>query len=158
MQKTEINWTELTWGTASGCTKISAGCKHCYAERIAEQKRGTPAFPNGFDVTLRPHKMGEPRSPPPEGDDAPRNTVHRVIVASRIAIPVRQARQRDPLIRRLHGYRAVSVRFTSPHFCSPALLRPHHDLWLAGRWSDWPDWPSWVRTVVRSRPGGPRTS
>jgi len=62
MQKTEINWTELTWGTASGCTKISAGCKHCYAECIAEQKRGTPAFPNGFDVTLRPHKMGEPRS------------------------------------------------------------------------------------------------
>lgn len=61
MQKTEINWTELTWGTASGCTKISAGCKHCYAERIAEDKRGTLAFPQGFDITLRPHKMGEPR-------------------------------------------------------------------------------------------------
>jgi protein gp37 len=61
MQKTEINWTEHTWGTASGCTKVSAGCKHCYAQLIAEQKRGTRAFPNGFDLTLRPHKMGEPR-------------------------------------------------------------------------------------------------
>lgn len=61
MQKTEINWTENTWGTASGCTKVSPGCKHCYAEGIAEQKRGTKAFPNGFDVTLRRHKMGEPR-------------------------------------------------------------------------------------------------
>jgi len=60
MNKTEINWTELTWNTFSGCTKLSPGCKHCYAERLAEQKRGTRAFPNGFDLTLRPHKMREP--------------------------------------------------------------------------------------------------
>lgn len=62
MQKTEINWTENTWGTASGCTKISAGCKYCYAERIAEDKRGTRAFPDGFELTLRQHKMREPRT------------------------------------------------------------------------------------------------
>jgi len=44
----------------SGCQKISQGCKYCYAFTLAEQKRGTPAFPNGFDLTIRPHKLREP--------------------------------------------------------------------------------------------------
>jgi protein gp37 len=60
MNNTEIRWTELTWNPASGCQKISPGCKHCYAETIAENKRGTAAFPVGFDLQLRPHKMREP--------------------------------------------------------------------------------------------------
>jgi len=60
MNKTEINWSELTWNPASGCTKVSAECKYCYAETLAENKRGTRAFPNGFDITLRPHKLSEP--------------------------------------------------------------------------------------------------
>jgi protein gp37 len=60
MNDTEIRWTELTWNPASGCKKITAGCKHCYAETLAENKRGTPAFPNGFDLTIRPHKLNEP--------------------------------------------------------------------------------------------------
>jgi protein gp37 len=60
MNETEINWTELTWNPASGCTKISAGCKYCYAETIAEGKRGTVAFPVGFDVVEKPKKLGEP--------------------------------------------------------------------------------------------------
>lgn len=61
MQETPINWTEVSWNPASGCTKISEECKHCYAETIAENKRGTPAFPQGFDVYLRPWKLDEPR-------------------------------------------------------------------------------------------------
>jgi len=60
MNETEINWTELTWNPASGCTKISPGCKYCYAETIAEGKRGTTAFPVGFDVVEKPRKLGEP--------------------------------------------------------------------------------------------------
>jgi len=60
MQETEILWTELTWGAVSGCSKVSAGCKHCYAERLTEDKRGTTAFPNGFDITMRPWKLDEP--------------------------------------------------------------------------------------------------
>src|SRR5258707_1346424 len=60
MNKTEISWTELTWNPMSGCTKISEECKHCYAEQLAEDKRGTRAFPTGFDLTLRPHKLAEP--------------------------------------------------------------------------------------------------
>lgn len=60
MQDTAIVWTEKTWNPVSGCSIVSSECKHCYAMRIAEPKRGTPAFPNGFDITLRPHKLREP--------------------------------------------------------------------------------------------------
>ena len=61
MNETKILWTEHTWNPMSGCTKVTAGCKHCYAETLAENKRGTKAFPKGFDLTLRPWKLDEPR-------------------------------------------------------------------------------------------------
>jgi protein gp37 len=62
--QTAIEWTDATWNPVSGCTKISPGCDRCYAERIAERFRGTPNHPfsNGFDLTLRPHKLYEPLS------------------------------------------------------------------------------------------------
>lgn len=60
MNKTGIIWTEVTWNPASGCRKITNGCAYCYAETLAEAKRGTPAFPNGFELTIRPHKLREP--------------------------------------------------------------------------------------------------
>jgi protein gp37 len=60
MNVTGISWTEQTWNPVSGCVKVSPGCKHCYAEGIAEKHRGSAAFPNGFDLTLRPHKLREP--------------------------------------------------------------------------------------------------
>lgn len=59
---TKIEWTDRTWNPISGCTKVSAGCDNCYAEGIAERFRGGPAFPNGFDVQLRPNKLTEPLS------------------------------------------------------------------------------------------------
>jgi protein gp37 len=61
---TAIEWTDATWNPVTGCTKVGAGCEHCYAERIAERFRGTPDHPfeNGFDLTLRPHKLREPLS------------------------------------------------------------------------------------------------
>lgn len=61
---TQIEWTDATWNPISGCTKISRGCDFCYAERIAERFRGTRDHPfeNGFDLTLRPHKLQEPLS------------------------------------------------------------------------------------------------
>lgn len=60
MNETAISWTELTWNPMSGCRVVSTECKHCYAETLAEQKRGTRAFPVGFDLTMRPHKLREP--------------------------------------------------------------------------------------------------
>ena len=60
MKNSNIEWTTHTWNPATGCTQVSPGCDNCYAKAIAEPKRGSPAFPNGFDVTLRPHKLKDP--------------------------------------------------------------------------------------------------
>lgn len=60
MNDTSIAWTEATWNPVSGCTEVSPGCDHCYAKTLAERYRGHAAFPNGFDITLRPHKLREP--------------------------------------------------------------------------------------------------
>lgn len=60
--KTSIEWTDTTWNPVTGCTKISAGCKHCYAERMAMrlQKMGCSGYEDGFNVTLQPHMLGAP--------------------------------------------------------------------------------------------------
>jgi protein gp37 len=57
-----IEWTDATWNPVRGCTKISPGCKHCYAERFAERFRGVNGHPfeQGFDLRLVPHKLSEP--------------------------------------------------------------------------------------------------
>jgi protein gp37 len=57
-----IEWTDATWNPVTGCTKISAGCDHCYAERFSERFRGTPGHPFefGFDLTLRPGRLEQP--------------------------------------------------------------------------------------------------
>lgn len=57
--KTAIEWTDKTWNPTVGCNKVSPGCKHCYAEAIT--KRFPRGFPNGFDFTLRPERLDEPR-------------------------------------------------------------------------------------------------
>ena len=59
---TAIEWTDATWNPVTGCTKISAGCDHCYAERFSERFRGTAGHPfkTGFDLTLRPERMEQP--------------------------------------------------------------------------------------------------
>ena len=59
---TAIEWTDATWNPVTGCTKISAGCDHCYAERFSERFRGTPGHPfeTGFDLTLRPERLEQP--------------------------------------------------------------------------------------------------
>ena len=57
---TGILWTDSTWNPATGCTKVSPGCDNCYAEVVAERFRGGPAWPNGFDLQLRPKRLNEP--------------------------------------------------------------------------------------------------
>jgi protein gp37 len=58
--KTDIEWTDSSWNPVTGCTKVSPGCDHCYAEGIAHRFAGTAAYPNGFDVTLRPERLDQP--------------------------------------------------------------------------------------------------
>jgi protein gp37 len=57
-----IEWTESTWNPVTGCTKISAGCAHCYAERMARrlQAMGHPNYANGFQLTLHEHVLEAP--------------------------------------------------------------------------------------------------
>jgi protein gp37 len=60
--KSKIEWTDATWNPIRGCTKVSPGCKHCYAETFAERFRGVPGHPfeQGFDLRLVPEKLQEP--------------------------------------------------------------------------------------------------
>ena len=62
MKPSRIEWTESTWNPVTGCTKISAGCAHCYAERMAKRLRamGQPNYRNGFEVTCHPDVLGMP--------------------------------------------------------------------------------------------------
>src|ERR1700730_15425922 len=59
-----IEWTEMTWNPVTGCVKVSQGCKHCYAERMANRLHamGAPRYRNGFKVTLHEDLIDLPRS------------------------------------------------------------------------------------------------
>lgn len=61
-ERSSIEWTDATWNPVRGCTKISPGCKHCYAETFAERFRGVKGHPyeQGFDLRLVPEKLAEP--------------------------------------------------------------------------------------------------
>ena len=58
----KIEWTDATWNPVRGCSKVSPGCLHCYAETFAERFRGVPGHPfeTGFDLRLVPEKLGDP--------------------------------------------------------------------------------------------------
>ena len=61
--KSNIEWTEMTWNPVTGCAKVSQGCKHCYAERMAKRltAMGAERYRNGFSVTLHPDLVDIPR-------------------------------------------------------------------------------------------------
>jgi protein gp37 len=61
-KRTSIEWTENSWNPVTGCTKISPGCKNCYAERMAIrlQSMGLEKYSNGFKVKLQPDSLNEP--------------------------------------------------------------------------------------------------
>ena len=60
--RSAIEWTEATWNPVTGCSKVSPGCAHCYAETFAERFRGVPGHPyeQGFDVRLWPQRLEQP--------------------------------------------------------------------------------------------------
>ena len=63
MKYSKIEWTEATWNPSTGCNKVSAGCKNCYAETMAIrlQAMGTPGYENGFGFTLMPDRLDAPK-------------------------------------------------------------------------------------------------
>ena len=62
MSKSKIEWTDAVWNAVTGCTKVSTGCAHCYAERMSKRSVGRCGYPkdNPFKVTLHPDKLEEP--------------------------------------------------------------------------------------------------
>src|SRR2546421_9040576 len=62
--RSRIEWTEATWNPVTGCSKVSPGSAHCYAETFAERWRGIPGHPyeQGFDLRLWPHRLDQPLS------------------------------------------------------------------------------------------------
>lgn len=62
MKKSKIEWTEATWNPSTGCNKVSAGCKNCYAETMAKrlQSMGTPGYQNGFEFEIMPSRLELP--------------------------------------------------------------------------------------------------
>lgn len=62
MSVSRIEWTDVTWNPVTGCSKISAGCLHCYAERMAMRLKamGQPNYQNGFEVTCHEHVLEYP--------------------------------------------------------------------------------------------------
>ncbi|OGQ82884.1 MAG: hypothetical protein A3F90_20170 [Deltaproteobacteria bacterium RIFCSPLOWO2_12_FULL_60_19] len=60
--QSSIEWTDMTWNPVTGCTKISPGCKNCYAHRMARRLHamGQPRYRNNFDVTLHPDLLEQP--------------------------------------------------------------------------------------------------
>ncbi len=61
-EKSSIEWTDSTWNPVTGCTKVSPGCKHCYAETFAERFRGVKGHPyeQGFDLRIWPDRLDLP--------------------------------------------------------------------------------------------------
>lgn len=59
---TKIEWTEQTWNPVTGCTKVSPGCKHCYAETMARRLKAmqAPGYERGFKLTLQPERLSQP--------------------------------------------------------------------------------------------------
>lgn len=60
--QSKIEWTEQTWNPVTGCTKVSPGCKHCYAETMAYRLKamGTAGYENGFKLSLMPERLTQP--------------------------------------------------------------------------------------------------
>src|ERR1700723_3200765 len=61
-EHSDIEWTDATWNPVRGCTKITPGCDHCYAETFAQRFRDVPGHPyeQGFDLRLVPEKLADP--------------------------------------------------------------------------------------------------
>jgi len=62
MAESSIEWTEHTWNPVTGCTKLSPGCKHCYAETMSRRltAMGAAGYENGFELTLHPERLAQP--------------------------------------------------------------------------------------------------
>ena len=135
MAKTAIEWTDLTWNPVTGCTKVSPGCAHCYAERVTLRfKRGPRYLPGESEIVLHPDRLAKPL-----GWRAPR----RVFVCSMSDLFHEDVP--DEFIRRV----LFTCRSTAQHTYQ-VLTKRHERLAALADGLDWP--PNvWVGVSVENQ-------
>jgi protein gp37 len=105
-----IEWTDATWNPVTGCTKISPGCKHCYAERLANrlQAMGQANYRNGFKVTLQPQMLELPL----QWKSPKRIFVNSMSDLFHAEVPVQYIREVFDVMRRAqwHQYQVLTKR------------------------------------------------
>ncbi|HZT32808.1 MAG TPA: phage Gp37/Gp68 family protein [Bryobacteraceae bacterium] len=129
MAKSSIEWTDATWNPVTGCTKISPGCKHCYAERMAKRLKamGQRNYANGFEVTLQPHMLELPlkwRQPSQVFVNSMSDLFHKDVPASYIASVFDVMRRAD-----WHQYQVLTKRSERLRDLAP-LLRWEPHIWM----------------------------
>lgn len=128
-----IEWTDATWNPVRGCTKISPGCKHCYAETFAERWRGVPghAYEQGFDLRLVPGKLEQPLS----WREGRRIFVNSMSDLFHEDVPVAYIRRVFETMRKAdwHVYQILTKRGARAREVTsklPARLVNHEHIWL----------------------------
>jgi protein gp37 len=129
MAETSIEWTDRVWNPVTGCTKISPGCKHCYAERMAKRLEGMgqPNYRNGFKLTLQPQMLHIPL-----GWKSPQRIfVNSMSDLFHVDVPLEYIRRVFDVMRRAnwHQYQILTKRSERLRELSPKLDWPEH-VWM----------------------------
>ena len=129
MAETSIEWTDRVWNPVTGCTKISPGCKHCYAERMAKRLEGMgqPNYRNGFKLTLQPQMLDIPL-----GWKSPQRIfVNSMSDLFHVDVSLEYIRRVFDVMRRAnwHQYQILTKRSERLRELSPKLDWPEH-VWM----------------------------
>jgi protein gp37 len=129
MAETSIEWTDRVWNPVTGCTKISPGCKHCYAERMAKRLEGMgqPNYRNGFKLTLQPQMLDIPL-----GWKSPQRIfVNSMSDLFHVDVPLEYIRRVFDVMWRAnwHQYQILTKRSERLRELSPKLDWPKH-VWM----------------------------
>lgn len=129
MAKSSIEWTDATWNPVTGCTKISPGCTHCYAERMAKRLRamGQKNYANGFELTLQPHMLELPlkwRQPSQVFVNSMSDLFHK-------EVPVEYIKKVFDVMRRAHWHQYQVLTKRSERLCELAPQLPWEpQIWM----------------------------
>ena len=129
MGKSSIEWTETTWNPLTGCDKVSPGCKHCYAERMARrlQAMGQANYANGFELTIHEHMLEVPlrwKRPQMVFVNSMSDLFHEVV-------PLDYIQQVFDVMRRAHWHRFQVLTKRSDRLAELSLLIDWpHNVWM----------------------------
>lgn len=128
-QGTQIEWTDATWNPLTGCTKVSPGCRHCYAERLSRrlQAMGQPNYENGFELTLHEQALTLPlqwRTPRTIFVNSMSDLFHEKVPEEFIGAVFDTMRRADH-----HRYQVLTKRADRLAELAPRLPWPEH-VWM----------------------------